>query len=115
MASHFQKNTEDIRFKVFGFELLMPQRFWTSFYFRSLRTFYLLGEELEEAYGELNINKVTGILRKPDLIDQRDSMNAAVYQPELLKVYFAMGQVPATSGPFIPFDLTAYVGKENPP
>jgi hypothetical protein len=111
MASHFQANSQDIELTILGFPLLRPQRFWTSFYFRSLRAFYILGDEIEAAYGQLDVAKVIQILSIPELVDQRDSMNAAVYEPEDLKVHFAMGQVPATSGPFLEFDLGAARGE----
>ena len=42
-----------------------------------------------------------------ELVDQRDSMNAAVYEPERGLLHFAMGQVPATSGPWVTVDVGA--------
>ena len=105
--SHYQRNRNDIDLKIFGFPLLKPQRYVSTFYFRSLRPFYILGEQIDAAYGELDVPRVIQILRIPDLIDKRDSMNAVIYAPEKLILYFAMGQIPATDGPFIPFDLGA--------
>ncbi len=105
--SHYQRNSNDIDLRIFGFPLLKPQRNVSTFYFRSLRPFYLLGEQIEAAYGELNVPRVIQILKIPDLIDKRDSMNAVIYAPEDLTLYYAMGQVPATDGPFIRVDLGA--------
>ena len=111
MASHFQRNTEDIDFRLFKYPLIPPQRDWTSFYFRSLRAFYILGERISSSYGRLDVPSVINILRLDDLIDHRDSMNASVYDPGNLMLYFAMGQVPATSGPFITFDVAEALGQ----
>ena len=51
----------------------------------------------------MDVPTAINILRIPDLIDSRDSMNAVIYEPESLRLHFAMGQVPATSGPFLEF------------
>ena len=113
VASHFQKNTEDLRYVIVTFDLV-PQRYWSSFYFRSLRAFYLLGEQIAGRYGLFDVAEMEAVLRTPELVDQRDSMNAVVYEPERLKMHFAMGQEPATSGPFIDYDFGAAISGEAP-
>ncbi len=42
-------------------------------------------------------------------------MNAVVFEPEALRLHFAMGEVPAPTGPFIPLDLGAALGKGDRP
>jgi len=111
MAMHYQANSEDVWLKLFALPLLYPQRFWTTYYFRSIRTFYLLGDEIEAAYGSLDFEEVQRIMRIPTLNDQRNSMNAAIYAPDELKMWFALGEVPATDAPFREVDLGAAIGK----
>lgn len=111
MAMHFQANSEDINLRLLDFPLLYPQRYWTTYYFRSLRSFTRLGEEIEAAYGRLDVPEVMRILSRADLSDQRNSMNAAVFSPGDLRLWYAMGQVPATAGPFLPLDFGAIIGK----
>ena len=105
LASHAIRRTEDISLNFFGLFEIRPQRFWTSFYFRSLRAFHRLGEEVAARYGTLDTQALEEVLRTPDLVDTRDSMNAVVFEPESLRLHVAAGQVPATDGPFRTFDL----------
>ena len=114
MAMHFRPNSEDISLRILDFPLLYPQRYWTTYYFRSLRSFSLLGEEIRAGYGKLDASELIRILRVADLNDQRNSMNAAVFSPGDLKLWYAMGQVPAPSGPFLPLDFGAAIGKRRP-
>jgi hypothetical protein len=111
IASHFQRNTEDFELTVFGHRVIPPQRYWTSFYYRSLRAFFILGERIAAGYGRLDVPGVIDILRVPDLVDHRDSMNAAIYDPRGRILYYAMGEVPATDGPFVPFNAGAALGE----
>jgi len=111
MAMHFQANHEDIWVAIPPIPILYPQRFWTTYYYRSLRAFYLLGDEIEAAYGSLDLPEVERIMRIWDLNDQRNSMNAAIYAPDELKMWFALGEVPATSAPFREVDFGALIGK----
>ena len=114
MAMHYQVNRDDINFKFLGFSLLYPQRYWTTYYYRSLATFYLLGEEIQAAYSDpLDLNGVMRIMRNPDLEDQRNSMNAAILAPGDLKLWYALGEVPATSAPFRELDFGAMIGKKG--
>jgi len=106
MACHYQRNEDDIYLDLFGYEV-EPQRTWSSFYFRSLRSFYALGEAIEERYGAIDVAAAQEILDLEILVDPRDSMNAAVFEPERRVLHFAMGQMPATSGPYVSYDLVA--------
>lgn len=104
MAMHFLANLPDIDTTILVFHV-QPQSEWSSFYYRSLRAFYILGEEIQSRYGRLDLPGVIEVLRHPELVDTRESMNAVVFEPELGKLHYAMGQVPATDGEFVEFDL----------
>lgn len=104
MASHFQKNAEDIDLDMMGYRI-GPQRSWSSFYFRSLRSFYALGDEIEAKLGLLNVDEAKGIMRKNILQDPRDSMNAVIFEPSARRLNFSMGQMPATEGPYHVFSF----------
>ncbi len=107
VASHYVKNLNEIDYSIVGFDI-RPQRFWSSFYFRSLRAFFVLGDEIEDRYGCFDLDEAIDLLRTPALVDQRDSMNAVVYEPAKLRLHYAMGQVPATDGSFATFDLSRF-------
>jgi hypothetical protein len=106
IGSHYQKQLEDLRATVLIFDL-KPQRYWTGFYYRSVRAVAILGERLGQARGSLDAAAAVGLLRTPQLVDTRDSMIAAVYEPKTLRLHCAMGQVPATAGEFVDLDLGA--------
>jgi len=104
MAMHFLANLPDIDFSFLAFHV-QPQLLWSSFYYRSLRAFYILEEEIQSRYGKLDLPGMIEVLRHPELVDIRESMNAVVFEPESGKLHYAMGQVPATDGEFVEFDL----------
>ncbi len=106
MAAHYRINTEDVDAQVLDWAVT-PQRTWTSYYHRSLRAYYNLGDRLARDYGSYDLDQAIATLRDPNLVDTRDSMNAAVLLPADRLLYCAMGQVPATDGPFVRFDLSA--------
>jgi hypothetical protein len=110
-ASHYVDNIEDLRTKLLVFDI-KPQRFWTSFYYRSVRALSILSRRLADVRGHLDAEAAIDVLRTPDLVDTRDSMMATVLMPASRKVRYAMGQVPATSGEFLELDLRALVGGE---
>ncbi len=104
MGAHFRKNLEDIRTQALFFDV-KPQRYWTSFYYRSVRTVAILQERLMSTRGKLSPEEAMDVLRTPDLVDLRDSMNAAVYQPHAGVLFWAAGEVPATDGEFHRFSF----------
>jgi hypothetical protein len=108
IASHFRSNAQDIDTYILIFEV-RPQRYWSSFYFRSLRAYYTLGEEIASRYGSISLDGMFEILRNPLLVDPRDSMTAVVFEPSKQVLHYGMGQVPATDGSFIRFDLNAFL------
>ncbi|MFW6368971.1 MAG: carcinine hydrolase/isopenicillin-N N-acyltransferase family protein, partial [Myxococcota bacterium] len=108
-ASHFESNTEDIDLNVLTFHLT-PQRYWSPWWHRSVRAFNILGDMMDDAMGELDAERMIEILRTDSLVHDRDSMNAVVYEPELMKLWLAAGVVPATDGPFEEHDVAELLG-----
>jgi Acyl-coenzyme A:6-aminopenicillanic acid acyl-transferase len=106
VASHFQKNLNEIDYDIVNFEL-SPQKIWSSFYLRSVRAFWNTADTMRANYGEIDYRRAQKLLAKKDLEDQRDSMNSVVYRPETLKLYVAAGDVPCTNAGFKLFDLGA--------
>jgi len=104
ISAHFQYYKDDIDFELFGYHI-QPQRYWTSFYFRAVRNFYELGDLIEERYGNLDTQAVMELVSHEEVVDQRDSMEAVVMEPERRLLHFALGEVPATSAPFVEVDL----------
>jgi len=90
---------------------IRPQRYWSSFYFRSMKAYYILGEQIRLSYGELDVPEMIEILRHPDLVDPRDSMSAVVFENTARRLHVSMGVMPATDGVFQPFDLAQLFGK----
>ena len=103
-ASHYQRKLPDAKGLVMVFEM-KPQRYWSSFWFRSLRAHLMLGEQIARLQGKLDTPTLAGVLSSPGLVDTRDSMNAVIWEPETLQAHIAAGQVPATDGPFVPYEL----------
>ncbi len=104
IASHYISNADDYESGLLGFDL-PPQRYWSPFWSRSLRAFYLLGVHVSDKIGHLDSDAMIGILRTEGLYDPRDSMNAVVYEPEDLRLWLAAGTVPATDAPFEAYDV----------
>ena len=100
VVGHFQLNRDDIEVEVLGFQV-RPQRYWSSFWHRSLRAFYLLGDQLEARHGQLDVAGAEALLRTDELIDGRDSMNAVVFEPARGHLHVAAGTVPATDSEFV--------------
>jgi hypothetical protein len=112
MGAHYRKNLEDIRTQALFFDV-RPQRYWTTFYYRSVRTMAVLREHLAKAQGNLTVDAAIDVLRTPDLVDLRDSMNAAIYRPTEGVLYWASGEVPATDGEFQRFSFGDKQGGEE--
>ncbi len=112
IASHYAKNVNDINDTIVVFTV-NPQRFWTSFFFRSVRAWSILGSEISKRYGQIDSEGAIEIMRTPELVDDRDSMIAAVFSPSEGILRYAMGEVPATDQPFVEFDLKAELGIED--
>lgn len=106
IGAHYRKLADDLQFQLLSF-VVKPQRSWSSYYFPSVREFALLGDEISKRYGKLDVDVAMEILRTNGLYDAHDSMNATIYQPASLTFRVALGQVPATDGPFDAFSLGA--------
>jgi hypothetical protein len=115
IAAHYLRNTEDINIDLFGYPFIEPQRFWTTYYFRSLRGFYLMEDQFRAAYGLVDVPLIERVMRINDFVDRRDSMNAMIYEPEDMRLHVAAGQVPATDGPFITVDLSSVLAEGGNP
>lgn len=109
IGSHYIKNLNDLTTKVLIFQV-RPQRYWSSFYFRSVRARSILGTNIENNIGQLNVDKAIEIMQVPDLIDERDSMISAVFEPKTLKINYAMGEVPALNSGFVEFSFADLLG-----
>jgi hypothetical protein len=97
MGVHYQANTEDIFTLAVAGQRIQPQRAWSTTWFRSLRAFGVLGEALKAGYGGWDVERVKALLATPVLEDQRDGMNAVVFEPVRRRLHAAMGAVPPTS------------------
>ncbi len=116
MASHFVKNAEDmVDLDLLSTFAPRKQRVWSGFYYKSLRAFFLLGEQIAGRYGAIDVVGAAHILRTPTLVDRQDSMNACIYEPAAVKMHWAMGGAPATDQPFVEFDLGAVLAAEGGP
>jgi hypothetical protein len=112
-GSHFVRNTDDIERRILLLFHVQPQRYWSSFFFRSVRAVSILGEKIAARYGAIDVDSAIDLLREDDLIDRRDSMNAVVYDPWSLGIHYAMGKLPATDAEFRSFSLGDHVETEG--
>ena len=109
-ASHFHKNLDDMRpIGLMGIFSPRRQPEWAMNYFRSVRADALLAEAVAARLGRLDVATAIEILRMPELVDERDSMNAVVFEPAAARLHWAAGGVPATDQPFRTLDLHAPV------
>lgn len=85
--------------------LIAPQHIVSTYWFRSLRTYHLLGDALQEIYGQIDKDNVVTLLRRPELVDVSDSMEAVIIEPAKGLFHVAVGELPATDAPFETHDL----------
>jgi hypothetical protein len=110
VACHFVANTQDM-----DLLFIRPQRYWSSFYFRSMKAYYILGELIGLSYGNLGVTEMVDIMRHPDLVDPRDSMSAVVFENTAGRLHVSMGVMPATDGEFHPFHLDRLLSQDQRP
>ncbi|HSA24865.1 MAG TPA: hypothetical protein P5076_25615, partial [Myxococcota bacterium] len=72
---------------------------------------HLLGQAVRARLGGLDAAAAEELLAVPELVDSRDSMNAAIMEPAAGLLHYALGQVPATDGAFRTLDLRAPPGE----
>lgn len=99
-GSSYAKNVDDAPVLPIAGARVVPQRLWSSFFFRSRRAMDGLGRKVKDAYGAIDVPALQSYLADPELVDRSDSMNAVVLDLGARQVHSAMGQVPATEGPF---------------
>ena len=100
LGSDYARNVDDIvRLNVAG-QRLVPQRDWAGSFFRSRRATSYLLERVRAEYGRIGVGKVQGFVSDPLVVDHSDSMNAVIIDLKEKRIWSAIGQVPATSGPF---------------
>lgn len=105
ISGHFVANEADAMPVFLATFTPRDQRRWSPYYFRAARTWHLLGQHIDALYGSLDVARAIALLRSPDLVDERDSMNAVVFEPARGVMHWAIGEVPATELPFIELDL----------
>jgi hypothetical protein len=106
---HYRALADDLQLQVLVFTL-PPQRFWSSYYYPSLRAFAALKEAVASRYGQLDRTAMESVLRLPALTDRNDSMQASVVEPKTLRFSVAAGQVPAPQGTFQTVQLPPWSG-----
>ena len=103
IAAHFRKNADDLELSI-AFDL-RPQRFWSSYFFPSVRVMAGMARAIQKDYGKFDVTRAMAVLREPAMVDRNDSMTATIFQPATGKFYAALGQMPATDAPFDAFQL----------
>jgi len=99
-GSSYAKNVNDAPVLPISTTRVVPQRLWSSFFFRSRRAMDGVARKLAADYGRVDVPWLEALLADPELVDKSDSMNAVVLDLGARQVHSAMGQVPATEGPF---------------
>lgn len=99
-GSSYAKNVDDAPVLNIAGTRMVPQRRWSSFYFRSRRVMDGVGRMLKAGYGALDADALEHVLADPEVVDRSDSMNAVVLDLGAKAVHAAMGEEPATDAPF---------------
>jgi len=105
-VSAFARNVNDIATLNIAGQRIVPQRIWSSFFYRSRRAMDATQRRIQAGFGHLDVQAAEEMLSDPELVDQSDSMNAVVLDLKKRTVWSAMGTVPATAAPFEPTSLT---------
>jgi hypothetical protein len=100
LGSNYVKNVPDIASLTVAGQRIIPQRQWSGFFYRSRRVADGVQGDLRAARGSIDAEFLQTLLSKPRYVDQSDSMNAVVLDLAKGEVRSAIGQVPATNGPF---------------
>ncbi len=103
IGAHFRALTNDLNVTILYD--IRPQRFWSSYYFPSVRTGDAMAAEIASHYGKFAVDSAIALLRRPDLVDRNDSMTAVVFEPAKRRLHTAAGTVPATDGNFDTYSL----------
>ncbi|HEY0880918.1 MAG TPA: hypothetical protein VGD87_05280 [Archangium sp.] len=100
LGSNYVKNVPDIATIAVAGQRITPQRNWSGFFYRSRRAADGVKDRIEAAKGAIDADFLQALIADPQFVDQSDSMNAVVIDVKNLEVRSAIGQVPATNGPF---------------
>ncbi|MFO0598516.1 MAG: hypothetical protein U0228_24635 [Myxococcaceae bacterium] len=100
LGSNYVKNVPDISTLTVAGQRIVPQRQWSGFFYRSRRVADGVKQRLRDAGGPVDVDWLQNVLADPQFVDQSDSMNAVVIDLKKGEIHSAMGQVPATAGPF---------------
>ncbi|MBS1149118.1 MAG: Acyl-coenzyme A:6-aminopenicillanic acid acyl-transferase [Myxococcaceae bacterium] len=103
-ASAYRVNTNDVITLNLAGQRVVPQKVWSTFFYRSRRVVDAVARKLT---GPLSVEAAEALLGDDELVDKSDSMTAAVLELAAKKLHYAIGQVPATSAPFLTFDFNA--------
>lgn len=99
-GSSYSRNFNDVVTLNIAGQRVVPQRQWSGFFFRSRRAMDGLRRRVEATYGSIGAEALQTFLSDPELVDKSDSMIATVLDLGAKQVRSAMGQEPATAGPF---------------
>lgn len=101
-AAAYRLNTNDVVTLNLAGQRVVPQKVWSTFFYRSARVVDAVARKLA---GGLDVEGAQALLGDVELVDRSDSMTAAVLDLKGKKLHYAIGQVPATSAPFLTFDF----------
>lgn len=104
-GSSYTRNVDDsITLNLAG-QRVVPQRFWSGFFFRSRRVIDNVTRRLAARTEPVDVPWLEALLAEPEVIDRSDSMNAVVLDLKNRTVHSAMGTIPATASPFVATEL----------
>jgi hypothetical protein len=103
-GSAFRLNTTDVVTLNLAGQRVVPQKVWSTFFYRSRRVVDAVSRKLA---APMSVEAAEALLGDDELVDKSDSMTAAVLELSAKKLHYAIGQVPATSKPFLTFDFAA--------
>ncbi len=103
-GSSYRLNTNDVVTLNLSGQRVVPQKIWSTFFYRSRRVVDAVARRLDRP---LSVEAAEALLGDDELVDKSDSMTAAVLELSAKKLHYAIGQVPATSAPFETFDFNA--------
>jgi len=101
VGSSYTRNVDDSITLMLAGQRVVPQRFWSGFFFRSRRVMDNVSRRLAAHPQPIDVDFLKQLIAEPELVDQSDSMNATVLDLKRRVVHSASGRVPATAAPFI--------------
>lgn len=105
-GSSYTRNVDDSITLTLAGQRVVPQRYWSGFFFRSRRVIDNVRRRVAARAEPIDVPWLQGLLAEPEVHDRSDSMNAVVLDLKNRVVHSAMGSVPATNSPFIATELS---------